>query len=126
MHLVPLLADTASTSALAHVEKQRLTGGELNHKLGHYFVINQSDSRRQVSRDVTSLMEEKLGERLLGIVHRDESVVEANASQKSILDFNSSSAAAFDIEIIAKKISAQLGINIGDGKVHSQPRRSGL
>jgi hypothetical protein len=26
MHLVPLLADTASTSALAHVEKQRLTG----------------------------------------------------------------------------------------------------
>ncbi len=103
MHLVPLLADTASTSALAHVEKQRLTGGELNHKLGHYFVINQSDNRRQVSRDVTALMEEKLGDRLLGIIHRDESVVEANASQKSILDFNSSSAAAFDIEIIAKK-----------------------
>jgi hypothetical protein len=48
-------------------------------------------------------MEEKLGDRLLGIIHRDESVVEANASQKSILDFNSSSAAAFDIEIIAKK-----------------------
>jgi hypothetical protein len=23
--------------ALSHVEKQRLTGGELNHKLGHYF-----------------------------------------------------------------------------------------
>ena len=61
-------------------------------------------------------MEEKLGDRLLGIIHRDESVVEANASQKSILDFNSSSAAAFDIEIIAKKISAQLGINIGDGR----------
>ncbi len=29
-------------------------------------------------------MEEKLGERLLGVIHRDESVVEANASQKSI------------------------------------------
>ncbi len=48
-------------------------------------------------------MEEKLGERLLGVIHRDESVVEANASQKSILDFNASSAAAFDIEIMAKK-----------------------
>jgi hypothetical protein len=47
-------------------------------------VINQSDNRRQVSRDVTALMEEKLGDRLLGIIHRDESVVEANASQKSI------------------------------------------
>lgn len=91
LHLIPLLADTASMSTLAHVEKQRLTGGALNHKHGHYFVINQSDSRRQVSRDVTSLMEEKLGERLLGVIHRDESVVEANASQKSILDFNASS-----------------------------------
>ena len=97
LHLIPLLADTASMSTLAHVEKQRLTGAALNHKHGHYFVINQSDSRRQVSRDVTSLMEEKLGERLLGVIHRDESVVEANASQKSILDFNASSAAAFDI-----------------------------
>lgn len=82
LHLIPLLADTASMSTLAHVEKQRLTGAALNHKHGHYFVINQSDSRRQVSRDVTSLMEEKLGERLLGVIHRDESVVEANASQK--------------------------------------------
>ena len=126
LHLVPLLADTASMSTLSHVEKQRLTGGELNHKLGHFFVINQSDTRRQVSRDVVALMEEKLSNRLLGIIHRDESVVEANASQKSILDFSSSSAAAFDIEIIAKKISALLGINIGDGTVHSQPRMSGL
>lgn len=126
LHLIPLLADTASMSTLAHVEKQRLTGGALNHKHGHYFVINQSDSRRQVSRDVTSLMEEKLGERLLGVIHRDESVVEANASQKSILDFNASSAAAFDIEIMAKKISSLLGIHIGDGTVHSQPRMSGL
>lgn len=125
LHLIPLLADTASMSTLAHVEKQRLTGAALNHKHGHYFVINQSDSRRQVSRDVTSLMEEKLGERLLGVIHRDESVVEANASQKSILDFNASSAAAFDIEIMAKKISSLLGIHIGDGTVHSQPRMSG-
>lgn len=90
-------------STLSHVEKQRLTGGKLNHKLGHFFVLNQSDNRRQVSRDVTALMEDKLGDRLLGIIHRDESVVEANASQKSILDFSSSSAAAFDIEIMAKK-----------------------
>ena len=127
LHVVPLLADTASMSVMSHVERQRLTGAPLNSKHGHYFVINQSDNRRQVSRDVTAFMEEKLGDRLLGIIHRDESVVEANASQKSILDFNSSSAAAFDIEIIAKKIASLLGINIGDGTVHSSlPRMSGL
>ena len=71
-------------------------------------------------------MEQRLGDRLLGIVHRDESVIEANASQKSIFDFNPNSAAAFDIEIIAKKIAAKLGIQVGDGTVHAMPRMSGL
>ncbi|POP45237.1 cellulose synthase operon protein YhjQ [Superficieibacter electus] len=126
MHLVTLLADTASMSLLPHIENQRLTGGELNHNHGHFFVINQSDTRRQISRDVTAFLEERLGEQLLGIIHRDESVCEANASQKSIFDFSPSSAAAFDIEIIARKIVAKLGINVGDGTVHNVSRKSGL
>lgn len=126
LHIITLLADAASMSMLPHIENNRLTGAPLNSRHGHYFVINQSDNRRQVSRDVTAFMEERLGERLLGIVHRDESVIEANASQKSIFDFNPNSAAAFDIEIIAKKIAAKLGIQVGDGTVHAMPRMSGL
>ena len=116
------MADTASLSLLPYVENHRLTGEELNHKSGHYFVVNQSDNRRQISRDVTGFMEQRLGDRLLGVIHRDESVVEANASQQSIFDFSAVSAAAFDIELISKKIAGILGVNVGDGVVHNDPR----
>jgi len=126
LHVITLLADAASMAVLPHVENNRLTGEPLNSRSGQYYVINQSDNRRQVSRDTTAFMEQRLGDRLLGIVHRDESVIEANASQKSIFDFNPNSAAAFDIEIIAKKIAAKLGIQVGDGTVHAMPRMSGL
>lgn len=126
LHIITLLADSASMAVLPHVENNRLTGASLNQRQGEYFVINQTDSRRQVSRDIAAFMEERLGNRLLGVIHRDESVIEANASQKSIFDFNPNSAAAFDIEIIAKKIAAKLGIQVGDGTVHTMPRMSGL
>lgn len=126
LHLVTLLADTASLSLLPQVENNRLTGDVLNRKAGHYIVLNQSDNRRQISRDVTAFMEQRLGERLMGIVHRDESVAEANASQQSVFDFSPASAAAFDIELIAKKVANVLGVNVGDGTVHSLPRMSGF
>lgn len=122
LHLIPLMADSASLSLLPYVENHRLTGEALNHKAGHYFVVNQSDSRRQISRDVTAFMEQRLGDRLLGVIHRDESVVEANASQQSIFDFSPVSAAAFDIELISKKVAGILGVNVGDGVVHNDPR----
>lgn len=125
LHLVVLQADTASLSTLPLIEQHRLTGQTLNEKMGHYFVLNKSDSRRQVSHDVAEFLEARLGEQLLGAVHRDESVVEANALQQSIFDFNLVSAAAFDIELIAKKILGILGIQIGDGSVHNVPRMSG-
>ena len=126
LHLVIMQADTASLSLLPHVENHRLTGDVLNRKAGHYFVLNQSDNRRQVSRDVTAFMEQKLGNQLLGVIHRDESVIEANASQQSVFDFSPASAAAFDIELIAKRVAGILGVKIGDGTVHSKPKMSGF
>lgn len=126
LHLITLMADTASLSLLPQIENQRLTGGALNHKAGHYFILNQSDNRRQISRDVTAFVENKLGDKLLGVVHRDESVGEANASQQSVFDFSPASAAAFDIELIAKKVAGILGVKVGDGTVHTLPRHSGF
>lgn len=126
LHLVTLMADTASLSLLPHVENNRLTGEALNQKAGQYVVLNQSDNRRQLSRDVTTLVEERLGENVLGVIHRDESVSEANASQQAIFDFNPASSAAFDIELIARRIACILDINVGDGTVHSLPGMSGF
>ncbi|MCT9845239.1 cellulose synthase operon protein YhjQ [Leclercia sp. 29361] len=125
LHLVTLLADTASLSLLPHIENHRLTGGAPpDNKAGYYFLVNQSDNRRHISRDVTAFLQQRLGDRLLGVINRDESVPEANASQQSILDFSATSAAAFDIELVSKRIAGILGIQVGDGAVHANLRTS--
>lgn len=123
LHLVVMLADTASLSLLPQIENEKMIGGALNKQRGHYFVLNQSDSRRNISRDVTEFMQQRLGDRLLGVVNRDESVAEANASQQSVFDFSPVSAAAFDIELVGKRVAAVLDIKVGDGEMHA-PLRS--
>ena len=123
LHLVVMLADTASLSLLPQIENEKMTGGALNQRSGHFFVLNQSDSRRHISRDVTTFMQQRLGDRLLGVVNRDESVAEANASQQSIYDFSPVSAAAFDIEIVSRRVAALLDIKVGDGEMQA-PLRS--
>ena len=122
MHLVVMLADTASVSLLPQIENNRMIGQPLNNKHGHYFVLNQSDNRRNISREVTSFMQQRLGDRLLGVVHRDESVAEANASQQSVYDFSPASAAAFDIELVAKRVANLLSIQVGNGEVQAPIR----
>lgn len=122
MHLVVMLADTASVSLLPHIENNRMTGKPLNNKCGHYFILNQSDNRRSISRDVTAFMQQRLGDNLLGVVQRDENVVEANASQQSVYDFSPASAAAFDIELIGKRVANILNIRVGDGEVQAAIR----
>lgn len=122
LHLVVMLADTASVSLLPHIENNRMIGKALNNKAGHYFVLNQSDTRRNISRDVTAFMQARLDDKLLGVVHRDESVAEANASQQSIFDFSPVSAAAFDIELIARRVASLLNIQVGNGELHGSLR----
>lgn len=122
LHLVVMLADTASVSLLPHIENNRMIGKALNNKAGHYFVLNQSDTRRNISRDVTAFMQARLDDKLLGVVHRDESVAEANASQQSIFDFSPVSAAAFDIELIARRVASLLNIQVGNGELHGTLR----
>ncbi|WP_192458573.1 cellulose biosynthesis protein BcsQ [Musicola keenii] len=119
LHLVVMLADTASLSVFPHIEGNKLTGEELNHKKGYYLLLNQTDNRRSVSSQVTSFVQQRMADKLIGCVHRDESVAEANASQRSIFDFNPVSAAAFDIELIGKRVASVLDIKIGNGEVHA-------
>ncbi|MCW1830156.1 cellulose biosynthesis protein BcsQ [Enterobacter asburiae] len=125
LHLVTLLADTASVSLLPGTENNGLTGSRLNRNAGHYFLLNQTDSRRQISRDVAAFVTHRLGDKLLGMVHRDESVGEAAASQQSLFDYCPSSAAAYDIAHIAGKVSDILGIKAGDGIVNTHTFMSG-
>lgn len=123
LHLVIMLADTASLSLLPQIENEKMIGGALNQRSGHFFVLNQNDNRRTINRDVTAFMQQRLGDRLLGVINRDESVAEANASQQSIYDFSPVSSAAFDIEIVSKRVAALLDIKVGDGEIQA-PLRS--
>lgn len=58
------------------------------------------------------------------MIHRDECVPEANASQRSIIEFSPVSAAAFDIELISKKVSAIVGVKVGDSEFYAMPNTS--
>lgn len=118
MRIVVLLADTASLSLLPHVEQHKFMSEPIGASLGEYYIVNQSDMRRTLSRDVTHFFEQRLQDRLLGTIHRDECVPEANASQRAIMDISPVSAAAFDIEQISKKVVNILGLSVGDGSYH--------
>lgn len=118
MRIVVLLADTASLSLLPGIEQHKFMTAPVNETVGEYYIVNQSDIRRTLSRDVTHFFEHRLQKKLLGTIHRDECVPEANASQRAIMDISPVSAAAFDIEHINKKIGSILGLSVGDGAYH--------
>ncbi|WP_035345157.1 MULTISPECIES: cellulose biosynthesis protein BcsQ [Dickeya] len=119
LHLVVMMADTASLSLMPQIENNKLTGQELNRKKGTYLLLNQTDNRRALCSQVASFVQQRMPDKLIGSVHRDESVAEANASQRSIFDFSPVSAAAFDIELIGKRVAALLDIRIGNGEVQA-------
>ena len=60
--------------------------------------------RSQLNRDITDFLHGRLAASLLGIVHRDEAVPEANANQTSVFRYAQASSVAADIESIAKNI----------------------
>lgn len=124
MHIVVMMADTASLSLLPQMEEHQFLGSPLNTRDQEYYVVNQSDMRRTLSRDVTLFFEQRLGDKLLGTIHRDECVAEANASQQSIHQFSPVSAAAFDIDLISKKVSAILKVSVGGGEFYATPQNS--
>lgn len=118
LSIVPLLADTASLALLPVLDREPWQGS--------VYVINQSNNANQISRDVATIMEQRLGARLIGAVNQDECVREALARQQFVFDYSPASAAAFDIDSIANKATALLGITIGDGVVQKPLTMQGI
>ncbi|WON78078.1 cellulose biosynthesis protein BcsQ [Serratia sp. UGAL515B_01] len=118
MRIMVLLADAASLSLLPGIEQHKYMSQSGDNGVGEYYIVNQSDMRRTLSRDVTHFLEQRLQNRLLGTIHRDECVPEANASQRAIMDISPVSAAAFDLDHISKKVAVILGLSVGDGSYH--------
>ena len=95
------------------------TGGGL----GYYIVLNQIDNRIKLNREVQNFALTNFKDNLLGMVHKDTNVTEAAGQQVSVYDYNKNSAAAFDMEVIAKKVAQILGFDVKKGTMIINPLR---
>lgn len=100
--ITALLSDSASLAVLPSIEEGGFYPVGVDRHL--YYVINQFDLRSELSRDVYTLLKERLGASLLGSVHRDPAVSEAHALQVSVLQHAYTSAVVNDLENIAHNL----------------------
>mgnify|MGYP002861223600 CR=1 FL=1 len=112
LHIIPLLADAASISLFTQIENEELIEGPLNLRLGYRIVLNEIDNRIKLNREIQDFARENFGDKLLGTIHNDTSVIEAAALQQGIIDFNPNSSAGFDIEVIGRKVGTIMGFEV--------------
>ena len=107
--LVVSLADAASYTALPLIDGliASHTEGRADFA-GSAYLINQVDNSRQLSKDITQIMQGLLGKRLLGLVHRDQSVGEALAYNRNVLDYDPHGRGCHDILACAQSLLVRL------------------
>lgn len=107
--LVVSLSDAASYTALPLIDGliKTYAAGRADFR-GAAYLINQVDSSRQLSKDITQIMQAQLGKQVLGVVHRDQSVSEALAYNRNVLDYDPHGRGCHDILNCAQAILARL------------------
>lgn len=107
--IVVSLPDAASYTALPLAEKLiRSYVGERDDFEGCRYVINQVDRSRQLNRDVSLIMQQTLGERLVGMIHRDQSVSDALAYNRTALEQEAHGQGFQDLVRFAETLMGQL------------------
>lgn len=102
--LIPLLSDTASLALLPRVEQLISDISDLKSSIVTKVILNKMDFKSKVCVDVENFAKEHLNEHLIGNVHKDYSIIEANAYQKSVFELHPSSMAAYDINSITNEL----------------------
>ena len=74
------------------------------------YLVNQVDKGFQLSKDVSHLMMDNFGDRVVGMVHRDQSVCEALAQDRSVIDYEPGSQASADLCLAAERIHQRLHV----------------
>lgn len=105
LDIVVLQADATSVSLLPTVEAQNFLGrpAEGHPRLVRY-VFNLVDMRRKLTRDVVSLLRQRLGRSMVGIVNYDDSFGDAVAHQQLVIDRAPMSKASLDVRGLATAI----------------------
>ncbi|MFN4090732.1 MAG: cellulose biosynthesis protein BcsQ [Alphaproteobacteria bacterium] len=117
INLAVMLADATSVAILPKLETGEFfedAGGGWDTDRVHY-VLNQVDIRRRLRRDVLTVLRGRLGERLAGVIYRDEAVQEAIGKQRLVADFAPDSKAAYDIAALARRLDDILGDGVAAG-----------
>lgn len=108
--LVTLLPDAGSFATVAAMEM--LLDEYCRPRpefLGAYFLVNQIDSGRALSRDVLAMLKSRMGDEMCPhTIHFDAAVEEALASQQTVLEYAPDSAATHDIEQVAAWLDEKL------------------
>jgi cellulose synthase operon protein YhjQ len=113
-----LLVDAASVALIPTIEHGAYSSGQANDSPTVAFVLNQFDPRTRLGGVIADGATRRLGERLLGIVYRDEFVAEASAAQKVLANYAPASKANHDIAAISRAILTRIGIPLPIGDVH--------
>jgi cellulose synthase operon protein YhjQ len=105
-----LLVDAASVSQIPAVESGASFGAEFARDRPDRiaFVLNQFDPRTRLGSSIRDGVVRHLGNRLVGVVYRDESIAEAAAAQKLVAEYLSASKGAHDIATVSRAIMARL------------------
>lgn len=107
--LVVSLSDAASYTSLPLAEKLISSYvGERDNFYGCGHVINQVDRSRQLNRDISLIMQQALGERLIGTIHRDQSVSDALAYNRTALEQAPHGQGFQDLTRLAQAVSDRL------------------
>jgi cellulose synthase operon protein YhjQ len=104
--LVTMLPDAVSYAMIPAIERLIEQRGSEN---GVAYLINQMDSRLGLSYDVNAAMRELIGERLLPFtIPHDESMREAYAQQRPLLEYDPDSQAVVAFRSLAKWVTERL------------------
>ena len=107
--IVTSLSDAASYTAMSMSDTliRNYTKGRTDFR-GSYYLINQVDRSRQLNKDIAQIMSNLLGDHLIGVIHRDQSVSEALAYNRTAIDYDPNGQGAHDILAVAQTLSAKL------------------
>lgn len=107
--VVVSLPDAASYAALALMQRLVSTYCTPRPDFAEtLYVLNQTDGSRQLSKDITRVMQDTLGDRLVGVIHEDQAVREALAYDQSLLEYDAHGQAADDLRKCALVIAQRL------------------
>jgi cellulose synthase operon protein YhjQ len=112
--LVVSLADAGSYMTLPIILGLVQTYGAGN-SLEYRLILNQVDRALQLGKDVSKVMQSSFGDRVIGLIHQDQTVAESLAFQQSVLDYAPYSQASADFIQCAERVMAMLSADRPDG-----------